>query len=141
MSKAVISTDIDIIEQAFGENSPFNLRRDAKNHDLSGEDLEKLAENIADELLEKGFNNTSRVPLFWGYKRKATYAKIKIAKVSGNFGKSKGYRVIILWDDVIKEGYLLHIFDHNEKDNLKPQEKSKLAYIVSEYIKYKYEEL
>ena len=45
-----VITDIDAIDQAFGEESPFRLKSDARNHNLTQDMLNIIGEEISKEL-------------------------------------------------------------------------------------------
>lgn len=45
-----VITDIDAIDQAFGEESPFRLKSDAKNHNLTQDMLNIIGVDLADEM-------------------------------------------------------------------------------------------
>lgn len=132
-----VIADIDIIDQAFGEDSPFRLKSDARKHKLTQDMLNIIARDLADEM-KAGFDTNTCNALHWTPNRKGNYAKIRAINSEQNFGKSKGYRCIVLCDMVKKEGYLLHIFEHADKDNLSPTEKRALNKLVDEYIKALY---
>lgn len=132
-----VITDIDAIDQAFGEESPFRLKSDAKNHNLTQDMLNIIGVDLADEM-KGGFEQKTCKALHWTPNRKGNYAKIRAINSKQNFGKSKGYRCIVLCDVIKKEGYLLHIFDHEDKDNLSKKEQKVLSKLVDEYIKALY---
>ena len=140
MSNITIIVDIEAIDLAFGEDSPFNLKRDAKKHNLDEEDLETIGKDIADEI-KHGFGRPACAAMFWTKTGKGNYSKIRVGDEERNCGKSNGYRCVVLWDSIAKKGFLLHIFEHKNKDNLTHAEKNKLKTLVEQYILGKYKEL
>lgn len=133
-----VVADITIIDNAFGSVSPFRLKTDARNHKLTQDMLNMIALDIAEEM-KGGFEQATCKAMHWTPNHKGNYAKIRAINSEQNFGKSKGYRCIVLCDMVKKEGYLLHIFEHADKDNLSPKEKAALNKLVDEYIKELYQ--
>lgn len=140
MNSISIVADIEEIDNAFGEDSPFRLKKDAKYHNLKQKDLDNMAEAISDEI-QQGFDRTACVVIFWTETRKGNYCKIRVANEEKNSGKSGGYRCVVLWDNIAKEGFLLHIFEHKDKDNLTAVEKKALKNLVCQYILNRYKEL
>lgn len=116
------------------EKTTFNLRRDLK--DISKEELKDIAVEIGNEI-ENGINRPPITSaLYWGIKRKATYAKIRVADEKHDFGKSSGYRCIVLVDYVHNSAFLLHIYKHGQgkDDELTNSDKNKLRKLVDEYV-------
>lgn len=132
-----VVADMAFIDAAFGAVSPFRLKSDARKHRLTQEMLNVIAIDIAEEM-KGGFEQATCKAMHWSPNHKGNYAKIRAIKTEQNFGKSKGYRCIVLCDMVKKEGYLLHIFEHADKDNLSPKEKAALKKLVDEYIEELY---
>ena len=127
--------DVEKIQENFAEYSPFNLERDIKNQKLEENDLQNIACSIADEMYY-GFDRKSCIAVYWGKKRKANYAKVRVVDLTRSGGKSSGFRCIVLVDEVNCYGYLLHIYrhGHGEKDNISRKEQNKLEALVEAYI-------
>lgn len=132
-----VVADIAQIDEAFGDESPFRLKSDAKNHDLCQEDLKKIAKELAEEIIN-GFDRKSCSAQYWAFNHQINYAKIRVVDMERKKGKSNGYRCVVLCDMIENEGYLLHIFNHNDKDNLSPTEKTKLKALVNQYVSQRY---
>lgn len=116
------------------DKSPYNLKKDIKNIDK--EELDKIAEEIGNEIHAGIDRSPSAVALYWGRGRKATYAKIRVLDVVRDAGKSNGYRSIVLVDYVNNSAFLLHLYrhGHGEKDNISPSDKNALKKLVDEYV-------
>lgn len=133
MSKISVYYDADATEELWGKTT-YNLKKDLKK--ISENELKDIAVEIGNEI-QKGIERppiTSAI--YWGIKRKATYAKIRVADGSRDAGKSGGYRCIVLVDYVHNSAFLLHIYRHGQgKDNeLSNRDKNKLRKLVDEYV-------
>lgn len=128
-----VSTDFESIQQAFANLTPFNIVRDIHKLRLSEKDLGEIAKNVSDEL-KAGDGRTSNQSIYFGYKRLARWAKIRIADVQRKTGKSSGYRCIVLVDEKNKFCYILHLYLHSNIINISKQETNQLKKLVDEYI-------
>lgn len=130
-----IISDSVIIQKEFAEYTPFNLINDIKEQNLKEKDLELISVNLADEI-KLGFGRKSCAAVYWGYMRKANWAKIKVVDVNRSTGKSHGFRCIVLVDDINFIGYLLHIYrhGHGENENISNRQHRMLNRLVDEYI-------
>ena len=134
--------DADIIEKifsTFNSKSPFNLKKSIKsmlkeynNLDYSdfyvrlALDLEKAYKTIKNSnYLYRSKNNFNIVIL-----------KYRMKDVNSNKGKSAGWRIIALVDEINQIFYLLDLYKHsNGKENLSNDEISKLKLLCDEYAK------
>lgn len=128
-----VSTDFKLIQQEFAGSTPFNIVKDIRELSLSEEDLGEIAKNVSEEL-KAGDGRTSNQSVYFGYKRLARWAKIRVADVQRKTGKSSGYRCIVLVDEKNKFGYILHLYLHSSIINISQQEKNQLKKLVDEYI-------
>ncbi len=133
MSKISVYYDVEKTAELW-EKTTFNLRKDLKG--INDDELKEIAEEIG-HVIENGVDRppiTSAI--YWGKKRKANYAKIRVADVKHDYGKSSGYRCIVLVDCVHNCAFLLHIYKHGQgkDDELTKEDKNKLRKLVDEYI-------
>ena len=123
--------DADDIDAAF-VNSPYKLKNDIK--DLSDNELKKIANDIADELMY-GFQRPTCILKYKnGKKCFVGYAKIRCNNLKHQKGKSNGFRCIVLVDSHNFIAYLLHVYTHSDKDNISKTEQNKLRLLVDEYV-------
>lgn len=133
MSKISVYYDVEKTAELW-EKTTFNLKKDLK--DISNDDLKDIAEEIGHEI-ENGIDRPPITSaLYWGIKRKANYAKIRVADEKHDSGKSSGYRCIVLVDYVHNSAFLLHIYKHGQgkDDELTKTDKNKLRKLVDEYV-------
>ena len=111
----------------------YNLEKDLD--DIDEDELNQIAVEIGNEI-ENGLNRPTATAIYWGNKRRANYAKIRIIDEKRDTGKSGGYRCIVLVDCVNDAAFLLHIYRHGQgHDNeLTTRDKAKLRKLVDEYI-------
>ena len=111
----------------------YNLKNDLK--DIDEDELNEIAVEIGNEI-ENGLDRPTATAIYWGNKRRANYAKIRIIDEKRDTGKSGGYRCIVLVDYVNDAAFLLHIYRHSQgRDNeLTARDKVKLRKLVDEYI-------
>ena len=121
--------------------SPFNLKKDLKNlkkdiKDFDDEELNRILEEIANELYYGINRPPSSVALYWHLSRKAAYAKIKTVDIVRDSGKSNGYRCIVLIDVIHYSAFVLHLYrhSHGEKDNISHAEQNQMKKLVDEYV-------
>lgn len=125
--------DVDALAELW-KKTTFNLKKDTKN--IDEEELAKIAIAIAHEI-ENGIERPPvTAAIYWGKKRKAAYAKIRVMNEERDAGKSNGYRCIVLVDCVNNSAFLLHIYMHGKgADNeLDMKAKNRLKKLVDEYI-------
>lgn len=115
------------------EKTNYNLKKDLKN--ISDDELNDIAVEIGNEITN-GYDRPAATAIYWGFKRKANYAKIRVIDEKRDTGKSGGYRCIVLVDYVNNCAFLLHIYRHGHgvDDELTRSDKNKLKKLVDEYI-------
>lgn len=112
--------------------TPYNLKKDLKN--IDEQTRQEIAEELANEIYLGWTVHRLRSP-FWGRKRQATCAKIRVVDVRRDAGKSNGYRCIVLVDYVHSSAFLLHIYRHahGEAENISRSDRNQLDGLVDEY--------
>lgn len=125
--------DHAIIDKNFGPYSPFNLKKNLK--DISESEAIEMSKAIAAELKTGPGRPTYQVLHTSPLNIKITYAKIRCRDRSRSAGKSKGWRCIVLIDNINSIGFVLHVFSHRDKDNISQNEHNALRRVVEEYIK------
>lgn len=117
--------------------SPFNYKKDIKA--FSDDELIKLANELADEILQGIERPPISAALHWSIGRKAASAKIRTVTLNQNEGKSDGYRCIVLVDYVNNAAFILHIYRHDKQTDqevrriLQKKGKGSLKQLVDEY--------
>ena len=132
-----VVTDVKVINDQFGSLSPFNLEKDIKN--ISESELTNISKNIANELRIGPHGNTYTSNYKSKIYIKIGYVKIRCEDKARNNGKSGGYRCIVLVDESINYGFLLHIYrhSHGENSDITKSAKNQLKILVEEYAKCK----
>ena len=128
--------DFNVIDENFGSLSPYNLSKDCKG--VSATELADIANNIVDEL-KYGPRTPAYVHIYKSKKDKdVSYSKIRCADKTRNEGKSKGYRCVILVDNKLHVGYLLHLYKHSSgEDDISKKDKNTLKNLVESYVQSK----
>ncbi|MDE6504881.1 MAG: type II toxin-antitoxin system RelE/ParE family toxin [Clostridia bacterium] len=131
--KYSIVCDTEVIDEQFHDLSPFNLKNDVKN--INENQLTDIAENIANELVYGPHGKTNVVLYESKVNFKVNYSKIRCADRLKKKGKSDGFRCIVLVDNVIHYGFILHIYPKNETENITKKEENGLKILVETYVK------
>ena len=121
-----IILDHDKVNEIFGDLTPFNLKKEIKQ--LSNEEKKFIIKYTADELClpEKP---PSRCILTRN--NNLYIIKIRCPKLTNNKGKSYGYRIIILVDEIRCIGIILSILDKSKSSDLSQYEKNKLKILIN----------
>ena len=131
--KYSIVCDAEIIDEQFHGLSPFNLKNDVKN--INEAQLNHIAENIANELVYGPHGKTNVVIYKSKVSFKVNYSKIRCEDNVKKKGKSGGFRCIVLVDNIIHYGIILHIYSHSETDDISKKEENCLKKLVEAYVK------
>lgn len=133
MSKFSVYCDPDGMEELC-RLSPFNLKKDLKS--INKEELNKILENVANELYQGVQRPPASSMMYWSPDRKAAYGKIRTVDVEHDDGKSNGYRCIALVDMINYRAFVLHIYKHGKgkDDDVSDNAKNKLKNLVNEYV-------
>ena len=131
MSKWKVYYNPEELKELYSRTS-YNLKKDIK--DIKEEQLQDISEEIARQL-HFGFVKGS-TEIYFGKKRKASYAKIRIIDCKKEEGKSSGFRCIVLIDYTHEAAFMMHLYKHGKKaaDRIKQGEKNKLKALVDDYI-------
>lgn len=128
-----IVIDADVIDEQFGNYSPYNLKRDLKN--ISEKEITYIANEIGDEIYRGPERPAYAVIYKSTVNRNINFSKIRCEDKKRNKGKSGGYRCIVLIDEINRLGYILHIYSHSNFDDITTNEKNKLRVLIEEYVK------
>ena len=132
MNSFAVYFDPDGIDE-LEKYSPFNLRRDIRKTGMSDDELESVAQIIADELYYGIHRPPTTVRLFEN--RRSACVKVRTVDVKRDSGKSNGYRCILLVDQLNFRAFLLHIYrhGHGEDKNISNAENNQLKKLVKKY--------
>lgn len=130
-----VSLNFQAIQEEFIKFTPYNIIRDIKKQKLSKQELAEIALSVGDEL-KHGAGRPAYEILYWEEQHRANYSKIRVDDEKRNNGKSKGFRCIVLVDNINRYGFILHLYRHahGEDENISAKEKNKLRILVDEYI-------
>ena len=117
--------------------SPFNLKNDIKTSKITIKELEQIAEELANELMQIADQHKNSSFEYITRGRDAAWIKIRISDSKRQAGKSNGYRSILLVDLFNRHAFILHIYrhGHGEDKNISQNEKNKLRDLVDKYSK------
>lgn len=130
--------DPERIDEELKGLSPFNLANDIKaiKKDFPQFKLERIAEEIANEIMIGPHNSTYVVLYICKSDKNINYSKIRTEDSERKKGKSNGYRAIVLIDHNNRYAILLHIYRHGHgPDSLSKKEKNIVEKLIEEYSK------
>lgn len=131
----------DQIEEIFSEfthRNPFSYKKEYKDYkknfrSMSDNEFEGLLSNE----LQAAYKNAKPGDYIYHNDKKFKVAILKFRKKDdiSNSGKSGGWRLIALVDEINKVLYLLSIYKHSKgKNDLTPEENKKVRLLCDEYV-------
>lgn len=128
------------VEDIFSEHNlvnPFNLKKSIKQmmKDYNIINENELYHNLSLELRSAFCNISDKNSIYFStINRKVGIMKIRMIDEASNSGKSKGYRIVGLFDGINNIFYLLEMYKHSKgKDDLTPKESKALRKLCDDY--------
>lgn len=138
--KFIVDTDkIEEIFSTFNSKSPFNLKKSIKSmlKEYNNLDYSDFYVRLA-LYLENAYKTIKKSNYLYRSKNNFNIVilKYRMKDINSNKGKSAGWRIIALVDEINQIFYLLDLYKHsNGKENLRDDEFSKLKLLCDEYAK------
>ena len=128
---------INEIFNDFKHKSPFNLEKIIKDYikQYKIQDETQFFVLLSQELKSAYKHISNRHYIYHSHSfYSVVIIKYRMSDFTQNKGKSSGFRVVALVDEINKLFYLLDLYKHSDgKDNLTPDEKTKLKELCDEY--------
>lgn len=130
--------DIENIFNDFDCKNPFSFKKEYKEYRKNySEKTDKEFEALLALELQSAYKNAKPSNYIYHNKKqhKISLIKLRIKDAKANSGKSGGWRVIALVDELNNIFYLLSLYKHSKgKDDLTPQENKKARELCDEYF-------
>ena len=131
MHKYTVIIDPNVNDEVFGNDNPFNLKKDLKTckskYKLQEVDL---ARYIADEIINDPNPPKHCKICEFNY---SGLRKLRMPDTKNKKGSSFGFRIIVLVDFINNYAILLHIYNKIDKKDLSGIEKNKIKELNKKY--------